>query len=61
MLDPKTLDRDDLIVLWAAMTAMGLDVHTPQDNLTPDQWRKAEVLHKRLDDEVNRREAGDHK
>ena len=51
----KSLNHDDLTVLWAAMAAMVVDVHAPQDNLTEDKWAAAETLWKRLDAEVNRR------
>ena len=51
----NTLDYDTLHALWAAMQAMVNDVHSPQDNLTPQQWVAAAAALSRLDAEVNAR------
>lgn len=45
---------EEIYLLWAAMAAMSEDVHTPQDNLTVEQWATAELLFRRLDRRVNR-------
>jgi hypothetical protein len=47
--------HDPLIVkvLWASMCAMVKDVHSPQDNLSEDEWEMAEHLFIQLDALVN--------
>lgn len=55
----KPIDRfkywtpKDIYVLWAAMVAMVQDIHSPQDNLTEQQWERAERLLQELDAYVN--------
>jgi hypothetical protein len=43
----------DLKIVWAALCAMVLDVHAPQDNLTADEWEQAERLFAEIDARVN--------
>lgn len=45
--------RNDIEILWAAMQAMVHEFHAPQDNLTPDQWARAEKLLASLDAAMN--------
>ncbi len=37
-----------LKVLWAAMCAMTQDVHSPQDNLSPEEWAVADRIFAKL-------------
>lgn len=47
---------EDIYVLWAAMWAAVEDIHSPMDNLTDEQWDRAERLLKELDEYVNSKE-----
>ena len=52
--DPLDLtDRSVIKVLWAAMCAMTQDIHSPQDNLTAEEWTKAEGVFSILDEVIN--------
>lgn len=46
-------DHSVVRVLWAALCAMTLDVHAPQDQLSSDEWMLAERLFISLDQEMN--------
>lgn len=43
----------DLKIIHAAMCSMVLDNHTCQDNLSDEEWRRAEALFKELDEKLN--------
>jgi hypothetical protein len=51
----ELLHDEDLYVLWASMISMVGDDHSPRDELTEDQWVRAEILCDRLDAEYNLR------
>lgn len=40
---PALID-EEVKVVWAALMAMTLDIHTPQDNLSEAEWAIAERL-----------------
>ena len=49
----KQLCYEDIYILWAGLLAMVHDIHAAQDNLTPEQWDRAEILFRELDKLVN--------
>lgn len=54
--DPEQADvlsADEVSVVWAALCAMVLDVHAPQDQLTERDHETAAALFKRLDAAMN--------
>jgi len=57
---PETfvLTQEELYVAFAAMTAMVHDVHAVQDQLTEEQWQRADDLVTRMETEVNRKGLG---
>lgn len=40
-------------ILWAAMCSMVQDIHSPQDNLSPEEWAIAERIFQELDEVQN--------
>lgn len=38
------LRDEELRIVWAAMVAMTIDNHSPQDSLTEQEWRQAENM-----------------
>jgi hypothetical protein len=55
--EPKsiTIAADEVPGVFAALCAMVLDVHAPQDQLTEGEFSKAEEVYKRFEAEMNRR------
>lgn len=45
----KEKQRRETKILWAAMHAMVNDIHSPQDNLTREEWAEAEWMLRELD------------
>lgn len=48
-------DDDEVSIVLAAMIAMTRDIHALQDNLTPEQWERAEAMTAALEAEANER------
>jgi hypothetical protein len=40
-------------ILWAALHAMVNDIHSPQDNLTGEEWAEAEWMLRELDVKIH--------
>jgi hypothetical protein len=53
---PDLADASVVKVLWAAMCSMTQDVHSPQDQLSADEWAIADEVFRQLDEAVNNAE-----
>lgn len=49
------VDPDEVSAVFAALCSMVLDVHAPEDQLTEEEWAKAQASFKKFEDEMNRR------
>jgi hypothetical protein len=46
--DVMELTKEEQYVVFAALTSMVDDIHTVQDQMTPEQWDLAKKLHVKL-------------
>jgi hypothetical protein len=49
------VEPDEVSAVFAALCSMVLDVHAPEDQLTEEEWAKAQTIFKKFEDEMNRR------
>jgi hypothetical protein len=47
------LSKRDVAIVWAALQAMVNDIHAPQDEMSEEQWARAEELLEELDSKVD--------